>query len=148
MPEAAAIQTVLGFDFGTRKFGVATGQRIPATASPLPPIPSRDGIPDWTVVDSLLAEWRPQALLVGLPLNMDDSESDISRRARKFGRRLEARYRLPVWMVDERLTSRAARDLLAEAGSRHKGRLASVDSTAAVLMTEGWLQAPECGLKP
>ena len=65
MPEAAAIQTVLGFDFGTRKFGVATGQRITATASPLPPIPSRDGIPDWTVVDSLLAEWRPQALLVG-----------------------------------------------------------------------------------
>ena len=148
MPDFPEIRTVLGFDFGTRKFGVATGQRITATASPLPPIPSRDGIPDWVAVDKLVAEWQPQALLVGLPLNMDDTESELSRLSRKFGRRLEARYRLPVWMVDERLTSRAARDLLAEAGTRHKGKLASVDSTAAVLMTEGWLEAPECGLKP
>ena len=67
MPDFPEIRTVLGFDFGTRKFGVATGQRITATASPLPPIPSRDGIPDWVVVDKLVAEWQPQALLVGLP---------------------------------------------------------------------------------
>jgi putative Holliday junction resolvase len=148
MPEPLEIRTVLGFDFGTRKFGVATGQRITATASPLPPMPSRDGIPDWIQVDKLIAEWQPQALLVGLPLNMDDSESELSRLARKFGRRLEARYRLPVWMVDERLSSRAARDLLGVAGTRHKGKLASVDSTAAVLVTESWLEAPEIGLKP
>jgi len=79
---------------------------------------------------------------------MDDSESELSRLARKFARRLEARYRLPVWMVDERLTSRAARDLLAEAGSRHKGKLASVDSTAAVLLAEAWLENPAIGHKP
>lgn len=148
MPEAPDIQTVLAFDFGTRKFGIAVGQRITATAGPLPPMPSRDGIPDWAVVDTLVGEWQPQALLVGLPLNMDDTESELSRLARKFGRRLDARYRLPVFMVDERLTSRAARDLLSEAGSRHKGKLASVDSTAAVLLAEAWLESPGIGSKP
>ena len=150
MPEVSpdAIRTVLGFDFGTRKFGVATGQRITATAGPLPPMPSRDGIPDWESVDALIAEWRPQALLVGLPLNMDDSESELSRLARKFGRRLEARYRLPVRMVDERLTSREARHLLGEAAARRKGKLPSVDSTAAVLLTEAWLEDPAIGSKP
>jgi putative Holliday junction resolvase len=148
MPEPGDIRTILAFDFGTRKYGVATGQCITATAGPLPPMPSRDGAPEWPLVDAVLAEWQPQALLVGLPLNMDDSESELSRLARKFARRLEARYRLPVWMVDERLTSRAARDLLAEAGSRHKGKLASVDSTAAVLLAEAWLENPAIGHKP
>lgn len=139
MPDA---QTVLAFDYGTQKMGVATGQGITATASPLAPIPARDGIPDWLVVDKLVQQWQPTTLLVGLPLNMDDSESELSQRARKFGRRLAARYRLPVYMVDERLSSREARYLLGAAQERRKGRLPSVDSTAAVLMAESWLTEP------
>lgn len=149
MPEAwEPVQRVLGFDFGTRKFGVATGQRITANAGPLPPFPSRDGVPDWAIVDALIAEWQPQALLVGLPLNMDDTESELSRLSRKFARRLEARYRLPVWMVDERLTSREARSMLLAVADRRKGKLPSVDSTAAVLLTEAWLENPGIGQKP
>ena len=111
-----AINSVLGFDFGTKKTGVATGQSITATAAPLAPLAMRDGIPDWLVIERLLKEWQPQALLVGLPLNMDDTESELSHLARKFARRLHGRFNLPVFMVDERLTSRAARELLAEIG--------------------------------
>lgn len=146
MPDA--IQTVLGFDFGLKRIGVATGQRITATATPLLPLAAHDGVPDWSKIDLLLKEWTPDAVLVGLPLNMDDSESELSQRARKFARRLEGRFNLRVLMVDERLTSRAARELLAEIGARRKGKLPSLDSTAAVLMVEGWLEQPDTGLKP
>lgn len=143
-----AIHSVLGFDFGTKKTGVATGQRITATAAPLLPLAMRDGIPDWLLIERLLKEWQPNALLVGLPLNMDDTESDICHLARKFARRLHGRFNLPVFMVDERLTSRAARDLLVEIGECRKGKLPSLDSTAAVLMVESWLTQPSSGLAP
>lgn len=142
------IHSVLGFDYGLKRIGVATGQRITATAAPLTPLAARDGVPDWTLVEAVLKEWQPHALLVGLPLNMDDSESEISRLARKFARRLEGRFALPVFMVDERLTSRSARELLADIGERRKGKLPSLDSTAAVLMVEGWLAEPNMGLMP
>ncbi len=142
------IQLVLGFDFGTKKAGVAIGHRITATAAPLSPLMMRDGIPDWTLMERLIKEWQPHALLVGLPLNMDDTESELSHLARKFARRLQARFNLPVFMVDERLTSRAARDLLDEVAERRKGKKPSLDSTAAVLMIESWLAQPDCGLLP
>ena len=142
------IHTVLGFDFGTKKTGVATGQRITATAAPLAPIVMRDGIPDWQIIERLLNQWQPHAVLVGLPLNMDDTESDICHLARKFARRIEGRFKVKVLMVDERLTSRAARELLIEIGDRRKGKLPSLDSTAAVLMVEGWLAQPNIGLAP
>ena len=142
------IQSVLGFDFGTKKTGVAIGQRITATAAPLSPLVMRDGIPDWTLIERLLKEWQPQALIVGLPLNMDDTESELSHLARKFARRLHGRFNLPVFMVDERLSSRAARDLLDEVAERRKGKKPSLDSTAAALMVESWLAQPECGLAP
>jgi putative Holliday junction resolvase len=143
-----SVKSVLGFDFGTKKSGVATGQRITATAAPLAPLAMRDGIPDWLVIEKLINEWQPQLLLVGLPLNMDDTESELSHLARKFGRRLHHRFNLPVLMVDERLTSRAAKELLIDISQRRKGKLPSLDSTAAVLMVEGWLAAPEMGLLP
>lgn len=148
MPDPVQIQTVLGFDFGTKRIGVATGQCITATAAPLLPLAARDGVPDWNKVEALLKEWQPQAVLVGLPLNMDDTESEISHLARKFARRIEGRFNMLVYMVDERLTSREARTLLADIGERRKGKLPSLDSTAAVLMVEGWLGQPEIGLKP
>ena len=142
------IQTVLGFDYGLKRIGVATGQRITATAAPLHALAAQDGIPDWGRVEAVIKEWRPHALLVGLPLNMDDSESELSRLARKFARRLEGRFTLPVFMVDERLTSRSARELLVDIGARRKGKLRSLDSTAAVLMVEGWLSEPSLAHKP
>jgi putative Holliday junction resolvase len=135
-------QRLLGFDFGTKRMGVASGQAVTCTAAPLEPLPARDGIPDWDRLDAIFKEWQPEAVVVGLPLNMDDTESELSRLARKFGRRLHARYRLPVFMQDERLSSRAARAELGEVFGRRKGKLPSLDSTAAVLILESWLEAP------
>jgi len=135
-------QRLLGFDFGTKRMGAATGQAITCTAAPLAPVNARDGIPDWAQLDALFSQWQPEAVVVGLPLNMDDSESELSRLARKFARRLHARYRLPVFMQDERLSSRAARSELESVFERRKGKLPSLDSTAAVLILESWLGAP------
>ncbi|MCC2636990.1 MAG: Holliday junction resolvase RuvX [Moraxellaceae bacterium] len=140
--DSVSYQRVLGFDFGTRRIGVASAQAITGTASPLSPVPARDGIPDWARLDTLLAEWKPEALIVGLPLNMDDTESDLSHLARKFARRMVARYRLPVFMCDERLSSHSARGLLMDVQQTRKGRLPSLDSTAAVLIAEAWLADP------
>ncbi|PTQ91011.1 Holliday junction resolvase RuvX [Agitococcus lubricus] len=140
-----SVQTVLGFDFGLKRIGVATGQRITASAAPLAALAARDGIPDWSLLARLVNEWQPDLLLVGLPLNMDDSESELSQLARKFARRLHGRLQKPVLMVDERLTSRMARELLSDIGQRRKGKLPSLDSTAAVLMLEAWLAQPDMG---
>lgn len=142
-----SFQRVLGFDFGTKRIGVASAQAVTGTASPLSPVPARDGIPDWEKLDALVAEWTPEALVVGLPLNMDDTESELSHLARKFARRMVARYRLPVFMCDERLSSHSARGLLMEVQSRRKGKLPALDSTAAVLIAEAWLADPR-PLKP
>lgn len=140
--EPVSFQRVLGFDFGTKRIGVASAQAVTGTASPLAPVPARDGIPDWDKLDAVIAEWAPEALVVGLPLNMDDTESALSQLARKFARRMVARYRLPVFMCDERLSSHSARGLLMEVQQRRKGKLPALDSTAAVLIAEAWLADP------
>lgn len=137
MPEPGS-RRVLAFDFGTRRMGVATGQEMLGTGKPLAMIPARDGIPDWAMIEALLAEWCPDIVVVGLPLNMDDSENDMCARARKFGKRIHGRYHVPVAMVDERLTSFEAKgDVMAAGGSRDFGRH-GVDDRAAVLILETW----------
>lgn len=140
MPEAPATSrdiTVLGFDFGTRRIGVAIGNTLTGTARPLALLPTRDGAPDWDAIARLVAEWKPARLLVGLPLNMDGSESESSTRARSFSRKLGGRMVLPVDLVDERLSSFEARGELAREGHRH-GKPA-VDAVAAMLLVEQWL---------
>jgi putative Holliday junction resolvase len=130
-------QTFLGFDYGSRHLGIAVGSSATGSARALGSAPVRAGIPDWAVVDRLVKEWQPAALIVGLPLNMDDSENDMTRAARKFGHRLHARYNLPVHWVDERLTSVDAKNVLVEARVPWKQRRAQVDKLAA----QGILQA-------
>lgn len=129
----------LGFDFGTKRIGIAAGQSLLGTAQPVVAVPARDGIPDWDKLDAVLAEWAPDTLVVGLPLNMDDTESELSLLARKFGRRLAARYRLPVHYMDERLSTRAAKTELRELSQRRKGKLPQQDCLSAVLVLESWL---------
>lgn len=137
MPEPGN-RRILAFDFGTRRMGVATGQEMLGTGQPLAMLPARDGIPDWSDIQQLLAEWQPDVVLVGLPLNMDGSENDMCARARKFGKRLHGRYHVAVEMVDERLTSFEAKgDVLSAGGSRDFGR-DGVDDRAAVLILETW----------
>ncbi|MCH9690931.1 MAG: Holliday junction resolvase RuvX [Gammaproteobacteria bacterium] len=131
--------TVLAFDFGTGSIGVAFGQTMTCGARELAPLAAREGKPDWNRVQRLIAEWQPQCLLVGLPLNMDGSESEISVRARKFGQRLHGRFGLPVEYADERLSTRAAKEEARERG--HKGNYADnpIDSIAARIFLQDWL---------
>ena len=130
---------ILGFDFGTRRIGVAVGNELTRSARALDPLPARDGIPDWAQVARLVDEWRPDLFVVGLPLNMDDTESDMSTRARKFGKRLFGRYGIPWEMADERGSTREAKAIARDAGHRGNYRDDGVDGLAAVLILEGWL---------
>lgn len=130
MPE----QTLLGFDFGTKRIGVAVGQTLTATARPLTQVNNDD----WKNIKQLLDEWRPQALVVGLPLNMDDTESRTSIAAKKFAHKLEEQSQLPVHLCDERLSSREALERLAEAGN-NKPSKAEINSMAAAVILESWL---------
>ena len=132
-------RTFLGFDFGTKSLGLAVGSTASGLAEPLTTTTVRHGAPDWAVVDRLIREWQPDALVVGLPLNMDDSENAMTRAARKFGQRLAARYNLPVHWVDERLTSVDAKNAMVEARVPWKQRKARVDRLAAQTILQSYL---------
>ncbi|WP_020407061.1 Holliday junction resolvase RuvX [Hahella ganghwensis] len=139
--------TVLGFDFGLKRIGVASGQSITGTASPLPEIPARDGIPDWNVIARLIDEWQPARVLVGEPSNMDGTDSDMARRARKFANRIHGRFGVPIVLVDERLTSFEAKQLVKDRyGHQDFGQYA-VDSIAAVLIIEHWFASTDSPLQ-
>lgn len=136
---ATVASTVLAFDYGTKKIGVASGQAITATGTPQPALHSKQQKPDFDGIEAQIRQWQPDALLVGLPLNMDGSESELSQRARRFARQLNGRFGKPVWMVDERLSTREARERL---GDKYKGGAdARVDSLAAVLIIEGYFES-------
>lgn len=132
--------SALAFDYGTKSIGVAYGQSVTGTAKELRPLKARDGIPVWDEIKALLSQWRPDFLVVGLPLNMDATESDFSARARKFANRLHGRFGLEVQLFDERLTTRAAKAEAYERG--HTGAWANspIDSIAARMILEGWFQ--------
>lgn len=131
----------LGFDFGLGWIGVAAGQTVTATASALEPLRARDGIPNWDQIDALVDEWRPAGFVVGIPYNMDGTDSEMVTRANKFRKRLHGRYGLPANGVDERLSSREARQHLGVRGrSLSKARQARIDSVAARLILETFLQ--------
>lgn len=134
-------ERVLSFDFGTTRIGIASGQSITGTASPLPPVAARDGVPDWSFLDNLLAEWKPDALVIGLPLNMDGSPSEMAYRARKFANRLHERYRCPCYLMDERLTTREAKRIHLDAGGGTNFKQESVDGIAAQLLLEDWFSS-------
>lgn len=129
----------LGFDFGTRSLGVAVGSSATGQAEALTTTTVKNQLPDWAVLDRLVAEWQPAALIVGLPRNMDDSESEMTRAARKFGQRLAGRYNLPVQWVDERLTSVDAQNAMVEARVPWKQRKSRIDRLAAQSILQSFL---------
>jgi putative Holliday junction resolvase len=127
--------TLLGFDFGPRKIGIAVGQTVTGSATPLITLRSHREKPDWPRIERLVREWRPDAAVVGLPYNMDDTETEIAPRAKRFARQLEGRFGLPVHLVDERLTTIEARRQLGKQASSPE----VVDAMAAKLILETWL---------
>ena len=100
---------------------------------------ARDGIPDWDELQQLLAEWQPELVVVGLPLNMDDSPSELSRLAEKFGRRLEGRFLVSVEFIDERLSSYEAKQQMRDAGHKGDFKKQPADGIAAQLILETYL---------
>ena len=129
----------MAFDYGLRQIGVAVGNSLLRSTQPLVVIHAKDGIPDWQALTQLIEEWRPELLVVGDPLNMDGSESELCRRARKFARRLHGRLGLPVEMADERLTSFEAKQISRERGHRGDYKREPIDSQAAELVLQTWL---------
>ena len=121
---------VMAFDFGTTKIGIAVGQKITGTATPVAIVKARDGIPRWPVIDQLMEEWQPTVLVVGLPINMDGTESEMSKAATRFSRRLHGRYGIGIELMDERLSSFEAREF--ETPDQ-------LDAIAAKLILETWL---------
>jgi len=132
-------RTLLGFDYGLKNIGVAVGQELTRTASPLTVIKARDGIPNWDDIQTLLDEWKPQALIVGLPLNMDGSEQAMTKASRKFGNRLNGRFQIPVEWQDERLTTFEALEQLGIHSKLDAKQREDVDRISAQLILQSWL---------
>lgn len=124
---------VLGFDFGLRRIGVAVGQTITQTASPETIVKSKDGKPDWEHISKLFENWKPVAIVVGLPMHLDGTEQALTQPARKFGQRLSGRYHCPVFYMEEQLSS-------IEAEGRNLKRT-HIDDHAAQIILENWLEA-------
>jgi len=136
--------TVLGFDFGLRRIGVAVGNTLTGTAEPLVTLPARDGIPDWTVLGSCVREWQPGMLVVGVPYNMDGSPGELTGRSLDFAAELGRRFDLAVVQVDERLSSREAEEALRlrrrSGAMTRRLRREDVDKEAACVLLRQWLE--------
>lgn len=132
------ISILIGFDFGMKRIGVAIGQTITQTARPLETLSAKEGIPNWETVTRLINKWRPQALVVGIPLNMDGSDQFITEKARQFAIQLREFYHLPVHEMDERLTSKDARERLFKQGGYKALQDGQVDQVAAQLILQNW----------
>jgi putative Holliday junction resolvase len=135
----ATAHIFLAFDYGEKYIGVAVGSRHTRHAQPLTTLRGSAKNPDWTRLSQLVKEWRPDAFVVGLPLNMDGTANRITRAARAFGQGLKDRYNLPVHMVDERLTTVAAREVLNESGVPMRRHKASLDKVAAQTILQAFL---------
>ena len=133
-------QTYLGFDFGKKHIGVAVGQTITATARPLTSLKAIDGVPDWNEVEKLIQQWQPEALVVGIPINMDDTEYWLTDAAREFAEKLTEKTKLNVHQIDERLSTVEAREQLFEQGGFKALKKSAIDSLSAKLILETWLR--------
>ena len=141
--EITPVGTLLAFDFGHRRIGVAVGQTLTGSANALAVVPVANK-PDWQAIAKIIEEWKPVAVVVGLPLAADGGETDMSKDARRFGRQLEGRFGLKVLFEDERLTSFGAEERFVEARSRGTMRrkdAALKDAMAAQIILENWLQS-------
>lgn len=134
--------TLLAFDFGRRRIGVAVGQTLTGSTNALAVVPFTNK-PDWQTITGIMNEWKPVAVVVGLPLAADGGETDMSKDARRFGRQLEGRYGVQVWYEDERLTSFGAEERFVDArarGGMRRKDAALKDAMAAQIILENWLQ--------
>jgi putative Holliday junction resolvase len=131
-------QTVIGFDYGSRRIGVAVGQGITGQSNPIVTLVRQKDHPDWSAINQLMEEWQPQAIVVGMPLNKDGTAHHLTKAVQRFGNQLHERYNLPVHMIDERLSSHEAKKMLSKRqSSSDKG---AIDKYAAKLILDSWFQ--------
>lgn len=130
----------LGFDFGYKRIGVAVGQQLTSSASPLATLDAKLGVPNWDIVQKLVDQWQPDAMIVGLPTCIDGTEQYTTAASKGFAKQLRKRFTRPVHLVDERLSTMEARAYLFAEGGYRKIKQAEVDSIAACVILEQWLQ--------
>lgn len=133
-------QQFMAFDFGTKHIGIAFGQTITCTAEGIARINSHNGMPDWKALDALVAIWKPDAFVIGLPLNMDGSASHMSQRAKKFANRIADRYHKKAFLMDERLSSREVKEQYynQELTKPAAKKPQEFDSLAAAVILQSW----------
>ncbi len=141
--------TVLGFDVGAKRIGVAVGSAFSGSGRMLAVVDMRNDTPDWSVIEKLRREWLPGGFIVGDPMTLEGDDQPARRRAHRFARALHARFALPVFLVDERRSSLEAAQRFARAraeGQRRRRDAAELDALAAVIIIERWFSAPDNAL--
>ncbi len=137
-------RTLIGFDLGSHRIGVAIGQELTATARPLTTIKRRNRQSDWEAIANLLREWGAEAAVVGIPLQRDGSEQEMTRLARKFCNQLRGRFHLPVYEVDERFTTLEAEAIIRDhSGEPRTPPQRDVDAVAASRILQSWFNQPD-----
>jgi len=144
-------RTLLGFDFGTKRIGIAIAQELTGTANPLTTVHAVKHKPDWDSISKIINEWQPDLLIVGLPLHMDGTEQPMTQAARRFSNQLNGRYHIPIELMDERLSSNEAESIISEqsgSSSVSRGSLfrdsmfpdkAQIDMISAQLILQSWM---------
>lgn len=130
---------ILGFDHGMKRIGVAVGQTITGRARGIAALTARDGIPDWQQVEKLIKDWQATRVVVGLPLNMDDTEQQMTHAARRFGNRLAQWFEVPVSFVDERLSTHEALSRMGIRDKMQSDKRGDVDKLSAEIILQSWL---------
>ncbi|HEX6260394.1 MAG TPA: Holliday junction resolvase RuvX [Woeseiaceae bacterium] len=141
-PDTRIPQTILAFDFGLRRIGVAVGQTVTGSANPLGTVPNSGDGPDWRRIGQLVSEWGAARLVVGMPLHVDGSPSEMTAKVQAFVAGLE-QFKLPIETIDERYSSAEAVQMLVaqrKLGARSRIRRETIDAAAATLIAERWLR--------
>lgn len=139
MPSPFKNRVFLAFDFGTKRIGVAVGQTITMTANPLEIVLAKNGVPNWEHIETLIQEWQPSGLVVGIPYNMNGTQQPITDKARHFANTLKKKFALPIFEIDERLSTVEAKQMMFDLGGYRALKEMSVDSFAAKIILESWM---------
>lgn len=146
LAEKVLAGTVLAFDFGEQRIGIAVGEHLLATANPLTTIDNESNEIRFQIISELVKEWQPKLLVVGLPLSLDGTEHALTQLCKKFARRLNGRFNLPVMLVDERYSSVEASSKLNEAGVKGRAQKTMLDQVAAQTILHSYFDSLQSGL--
>jgi len=135
-----ASQIVMAFDFGTKNIGIAIGQEITGSSQTFYTVKANQGEPEWTQLDKVVFDWNPKLFIVGDPLNFDGSESDMKEKSDKFSHQIQKKYKIPVKLVDERLTTKEARERIKEGVDMSLRSSNDIHQVSAQIILESWFR--------